>query len=97
MHTPDGTRIEVSVETEGEDAVVVVADNGPGIGEELQNRLFGRFVRGDASRSRAAGSSGLGLAIVKALVEAHGGTITAANRDDGSGARFTVRLPMTAE
>lgn len=97
VHTPDGTRIEVSVETEGEDAVVVVADNGPGIGEELQNRLFGRFVRGDASRSRAAGSSGLGLAIVKALVEAHGGTITAANRDDGSGARFTVRLPMTAE
>lgn len=97
VHTPDGTSVEVTVEVDGADAVVTVADNGPGIPAELQERLFGRFVRGDASRSRVAGSSGLGLAIVKALVEAHGGSIDGANRPDQPGARFVVRLPMTAE
>lgn len=97
VHTPDGTEIDVSIEIDDADAVVTVADSGPGISEELQSRLFGRFVRGDVSRSRQAGSSGLGLAIVKALVEAHGGTIIADNRDDRQGARFTVRLPIAAE
>ena len=97
VHTPDGTEIEVGVAIDGSDAVVTVADNGPGIPAELQDRLFGRFVRGDVSRSRLAGSSGLGLAIVKALVEAHGGSIDGTNRQNQQGAEFVVRLPMSAE
>lgn len=94
VHTPEGTSIEVELSVDGEDALLTIADNGPGISPELQERLFGRFVRGDASRSREAGSSGLGLAIVKAIVEAHGGEITAKNREEGEGAVFTVRLPL---
>lgn len=94
VHTPEGTRIDVELAVEGEDAVLTIADNGPGIEPKLAEKLFARFVRGDASRSREAGSSGLGLAIVKAIVDAHGGRITAANRVDSTGAVFTVRLPI---
>jgi len=60
--------------------------------EELQATLFERFVRGDASRSRAAGSSGLGLAIVRAIMTAHGGSITM--RSEPGETVFTVRLPL---
>ncbi len=97
VHTPEGTSIDVSLGLDGQDALVTIADNGPGISVELAEKLFGRFVRGDASRSREAGSSGLGLAIVKAIVEAHGGQISAANREEASGAVFTVRLPLAED
>lgn len=53
-----------------------VSDNGPGIPEDLQQEVFGRFVRADHARSRSTGSTGLGLAIVHAVITAHGGTIT---------------------
>jgi two-component system OmpR family sensor kinase len=56
--------------------VISVADDGPGIDPALLPTLFERFVRGDVSRSRHAGSTGLGLAIVYAVAEAHGGTVT---------------------
>jgi two-component system OmpR family sensor kinase len=68
-----------------------VTDNGPGIPAELQPEIFGRFVRGDSSRSRAAGSTGLGLAIVAAVISAHGGTVTVDSRPGCTRAR--VWLP----
>jgi two-component system OmpR family sensor kinase len=73
VHTPAGTRVEASVAAEGDRAVITVRDTGPGIDSALIDSVFERFVRGDGSRSRAAGSTGLGLAIVSAVVEAHGG------------------------
>jgi signal transduction histidine kinase len=70
-----------------------VADTGPGIPPEETERIFDRFYRLDASRSRARVGSGLGLAIVKSLVEAHGGRVWVESRE-GEGSRFTVALPF---
>jgi two-component system OmpR family sensor kinase len=90
-HTPDGTTAEVRLRVEDSTAVLEVADDGPGIPPALQRHVFERFARGDASRSRSAGSTGLGLAIVAAVVAAHDGTVTVASRPGGT--VFTVRLP----
>ena len=91
VHTPAGTTVVVSVLPEGDEVLLRVRDDGPGIAEPLRSRLFERFARGDESRNRAAGSTGLGLAIVHAVVTAHGGTIDV---DGTPGATtFTVRLP----
>ena len=72
-HTPAGTVVTVALHITPGTATVSVTDNGPGIPADLQPDVFERFVRGDSSRSRAAGSSGLGLAIVHAVTAAHGG------------------------
>jgi two-component system OmpR family sensor kinase len=69
-----------------------VTDDGPGIADELRGEIFERFVRGDSSRSRAAGSSGLGLSIVAAVVEAHAGRVEVDTSRPG-GTSFRVRLP----
>src|SRR6266542_4481856 len=74
QHTPAGTVVTVSLAA-GDEVVLRVADNGPGIPLELQPEVFERFTRADTSRSRASGSTGLGLAIVAAVVEAHRGTV----------------------
>jgi two-component system OmpR family sensor kinase len=71
--------------------VVTVTDNGPGIPLALQPEIFNRFVRGDSSRSRAAGSTGLGLAIVAAVVAAHHGSVSVESRPGHT--TFTVLLP----
>lgn len=92
VHTPEGTAVDVSLRTEADEAVIEIADAGPGIPEELQQTVFQRFARGDSSRSRATGSSGLGLAIVQALVDAHGGTIALESRPGRTA--FTLRLPL---
>jgi two-component system OmpR family sensor kinase len=93
-HTPDGTEVWVTLERDDQshEAVVIVSDNGPGIDPAVMPVLFERFARADSSRSRKAGSTGLGLAIVQAVVNSHGGTVTASNGDPG--AIFTVRLPL---
>ncbi|MER5734993.1 MULTISPECIES: HAMP domain-containing sensor histidine kinase [unclassified Streptomyces] len=75
-HTPPGTTVTAGVRAEGTDVVVEVRDDGPGIPPGLLPTVFERFARGDASRSRQAGSTGLGLAIVRAVVVAHGGEVT---------------------
>jgi two-component system, OmpR family, sensor kinase len=72
-------------------AVISVTDNGPGIPPELQPDVFERFVRGDSSRSHAAGGTGLGLAIVHAVTAAHGGSAAVVSRPGET--RFTVSLP----
>jgi signal transduction histidine kinase len=76
---------------QGAEAVLEVLDTGPGIAEEDLPRLFERFFRGRTAE-RTSGS-GIGLAVASELIEAHGGTIAAANRPEG-GAVFTVRLPV---
>jgi two-component system OmpR family sensor kinase len=94
-HTPPGTRTRVVLGEEAEWAVLEVTDTGPGLSPEQTTLVFERFYRAEASRSRRhGGGSGLGLAITKAIVEAHHGTVTAANAP-GGGAVFTVRLPCS--
>jgi two-component system, OmpR family, sensor kinase len=93
-HTPGGTTVTVALGPDHARGVaeLSVTDNGPGIPEELQPDMFERFVRGDSSRSRAAGSTGLGLSIVAAVIAAHHGTVSA---DSGpGGTRFTITLPL---
>lgn len=92
IHTPEGTKVAVVLAVDGADAVLTIADDGPGIPEDLQPVLFERFARGDSSRSRATGSTGLGLAIVAAVVDGHGGSVEAVSRPGDT--RFTVRLPL---
>ena len=84
----------VRLELSREDGQVrlVVADDGPGIPAADRERVFDRFTRLDAARSRGAGGTGLGLAISKQIVEAHGGTIGVLD-GNGGGARVAVRLP----
>ena len=84
--------VRVELRRDGNDVVLTVADNGPGIPEEDLPRVFERFYRVDKARSRAAGGTGLGLSIVQDTVTKRGGTVSAANRP-GGGAVFTVRWP----
>jgi two-component system OmpR family sensor kinase len=94
-HTPAGTRVDVRVQRRGGEVLVEVADDGPGMAPEVAARVFERFYRADASRSRtgrAATGSGLGLSIVAAIVAAHGGTVTVDSAEQ-RGSRFLVRLP----
>ena len=90
-HTPAGTRVTVEVAVDGDDAVLRVRDDGPGIDPQVRDELFSRFARGDRSRNRATGGSGLGLSITKAIVEGHGGTISV--QSEPGDTVFTVRLP----
>jgi two-component system, OmpR family, sensor kinase len=92
-HTPAGTPVEVSVETQGSQAVVTVRDHGPGFPADEADRIFERFARLDEGRARADGGTGLGLAIVRSIVDAHHGEVSAANAPDG-GAVFVLRLPL---
>ncbi len=93
-HTPKGTAFRVGVGiVSGSQALIEVADDGPGLAPGDAERVFERFYRADPSRSRSdAGGTGLGLSIAAALVQAHGGTITADSKP-GRGAVFRVRLP----
>lgn len=92
-HTPSGGWIRLEGRAEGGSSVVLaVVDSGPGIAPDDLPRVFDRFYQADPARDRATGSSGLGLAIVQAVVERHGGRVTASN-EPGAGARFEVRLP----
>jgi len=88
--SPEGGRIWVTTEDEGDLVALAVRDEGPGIASQDLPRVFERFYKAEASRS--SGGVGLGLAIVKHTVRAHGGTATAENAP-GGGAIFTVRLP----
>ncbi|MFD1612878.1 sensor histidine kinase [Sphingomonas tabacisoli] len=88
-----GERARVRVYHEDGCALVEVDDDGPGIPEEDIDRMFEAFTRLEASRSRDTGGSGLGLALARAIVEAHGGSLTLANREAG-GLRAVMKLPL---
>ena len=93
VHTPAGTRVEVSVRSENGEALLEVRDHGLGLPPGDPTELFERFWRSEPGRRQGPGGSGLGLAIVAAIVAAHGGSVEASNAD-GGGASFMVRLPV---
>jgi two-component system OmpR family sensor kinase len=92
-HTPPGSEIELRLHAQGGEAIVEVADDGPGIPAAARDQIFDRFVRGDGPADTAVGpGSGLGLAIVRAVALSHGGTVEVGDSPRG-GSLFRVRLP----
>ncbi|MFE5672807.1 sensor histidine kinase [Agromyces sp. NPDC056523] len=97
VHTPEGTKVVVRLQQvvptdgSGRRVRISVTDDGPGIDPAVRTTLFERFARGDASRSRRAGSTGLGLAIVRAVVAAHRGEVSVESEPGRT--EFAVELP----
>lgn len=94
QYTPAGGTIEVSATQNAASVILTVSDNGIGIPQADQSRIFERFYRVDADRSREAGGTGLGLAIAKHIVEAHGGQIWV-DSTVGVGSKFHFSVPLT--
>ncbi len=93
-HTPEGSSVELIARRDGDQAVLEVLDDGPGIPDGMEDQVFERFVRGSGpADTTGGGGSGLGLAIVRAVAESHGGSVEA-GRSPSGGARFTVHLPL---
>jgi signal transduction histidine kinase len=92
-YTPPPGEIVVSVRRRGERAELAVADTGIGIAPEHHERIFERFYRVDAARTRSVGGTGLGLAIVRQIAEAHGGTVRL-DSTPGRGSEFVIELPI---
>ena len=90
--TPHGGKIMVNIEDGIENICIRVKDTGRGIPEEKLNSIFERFVQVDKSLTRDHEGSGIGLSIVKALVELHGGTISAKSQV-GHGTEFIIYIP----
>jgi two-component system NtrC family sensor kinase len=87
---PAGGTIQVTVRRDGRDVLLEVGDNGPGVPDELQDKIFDPFF----TTRRARGGTGLGLSASLGIAQAHGGTLTVANCTSGSGAVFTLRIPV---
>jgi signal transduction histidine kinase len=94
-YSPERASISVEITMEEEAAVIAIADNGPGIAEAHHPRIFDRFYRVDAGRSREMGGVGLGLAIAQWAVAANGGRIELRSRE-GNGSTFRIVLPHSA-
>jgi len=96
---PEGTRVVISTGLSGSGpgavAELSVTDEGPGIAQAERDRIFERFYRVDAARSRDTGGTGLGLSIVKHVAAGHGGEATVWS-DEGTGSTFTLRLPAAS-
>jgi PAS domain S-box-containing protein len=95
-YTERGGRIRLSVDRQGGEVVVCVADTGVGIPAHFLDRVFDMFAQVDRSLERAQGGLGIGLNIVKRLVEMHGGGVEAHSDGPGKGSTFLVRLPAAA-
>jgi len=95
QYTPEGGRIQVNAAIGARDVVVCVSDTGIGIPLVDQERIFERFYRVDAARSREAGGTGLGLSIAKHIVEAHGGRLWVES-EVGRGSKFFFSVPLAA-
>lgn len=93
-HTPAAGTVSLTAGVQGDEATIVVADNGDGMRPEQLSHVFERFYRGDAARTRDRSGTGIGLTISKAIIEAHGGFIDATSPGPGQGTRFVVALPM---
>jgi len=95
--TDDGGRVWLSVERDGQQAVIHLRDTGIGIAVAELPRLFDMFTQVDSSLERTRDGLGIGLTLVKTLVEMHGGTVEARSEGLGRGSEFVVRLPILAE
>jgi signal transduction histidine kinase len=96
-HTPRGSCVELNLREEDGQALVEVADDGPGIPAAMREQVFDRFVRGQGPADTARGTgTGLGLAIVSAVADSHGGSVEAAESSSG-GALFVARIPLAGE
>jgi two-component system CheB/CheR fusion protein len=87
-------RVWLTVERQGDEAVIRVRDEGSGIPPELLPHVFDLFVQGDRSLERTQGGLGIGLTVVRRLVQLHGGTVTAYSAGVGLGSEFIIRLPL---
>ena len=95
-YVPPGGKVGITWSAEGDEVQLHVSDNGPGIPVEHHGRVFERFYRVDASRSREQGGTGLGLAIVKHIMQRHGGRIELRPSPGGRGAEFICHFPRAA-
>ena len=95
-YTDTGGLVRLTVARDGDDAVLRVIDNGVGIPAELLPRIFELFTQVEGSLSRSHGGLGIGLALVKALVEMHGGRVTATSSGLGKGSEFAVKFSAIA-
>lgn len=93
-YTPAEGHVEVRLRRDRDSALIQVADTGIGIDDEDMARVFSRFWRADSARAKTTGGSGIGLAVTKEIVERHGGSITVAHREGGTGTIFSIRLPL---
>jgi two-component system sensor histidine kinase SenX3 len=92
QYSPDGARVGIGVTADGGVVEIAVTDQGVGIPDDERDRVFERFFRVDAARSRHTGGSGLGLSIVKHVAQNHGGDVRVWSQQ-GRGSTFTIRLP----
>jgi len=93
VHTPAGTAIHVLARAEDDGVYISVSDDGPGLSEDDQKRIFERFFRADPSRQRTSQEgSGLGLSIVDSVMQAHGGKVGVTSKP-GQGTTFTLFFP----
>jgi PAS domain S-box-containing protein len=94
-YTPKGGSLNVKAFIEGEEAVVKVQDNGVGIAEDMQPRIFDLFTQAENTLSRSQNGLGIGLSLVKQLVTLHEGSVQVRSEGAGKGSEFTVRLPLS--
>jgi two-component system sensor histidine kinase BaeS len=95
-HTPPRGTVNVTARRHNDLIEIAVVDTGEGIAPEHLDRIFERFYRADSARARASGGTGIGLAITRAIVEAHGGTVTATSKGPRHGTTLTIQIPMGA-
>ncbi len=93
-YTPDeAKKIGIEVRVDGDEVLIAVSDNGPGVAPSERNKIFERFYRGTAAKTRLAAGTGLGLAMVRAVVRAHHGEVRV-GANPGGGSVFTIALPI---
>ncbi|MGH8193105.1 MAG: hybrid sensor histidine kinase/response regulator [Woeseiaceae bacterium] len=96
-YAPEGSRIRLSAERQGKEAVVRVRDTGIGIPHEMLAHIFEMFGQVDTTQERSRGGLGIGLTLVKNLVEMHGGTVAVHSDGVGRGSEFVLRLPVAKD
>ena len=96
-YTDPGGKVTIAASRDGNEVVIKVTDTGIGISAETLPRVFDLFTQAPVSLGRAQGGLGIGLTLVRAIVELHGGQVTAASPGIAAGSTFTVRLPLASE